>query len=155
MAIRFITFIFLGLVLTGCATTKNKTSMDQLQTRVVELEQKLDEKDAEIVDLKYELKDVSTKVDSYKSVEPVVQRPTVSNASVSMGEKDESLIKVSASTVDVQTALKNAGFYNGAIDGKIGSQTKRAIVSFQKSRNLKADGVIGKKTWEDLSSYLQ
>ena len=152
--IRFVTLIALGLILTGCATTtKNKTSMDQLQTHVVELEQKLDEKDAEIVDLKYEIKDLSAKVNSAKAAEETM--PMVRTSSVELSQKDEGIIKVSASVVDIQTALKNAGFYNGTVDGKVGSQTKRAIVSFQKSHNLKADGVIGKKTWEELSAYLK
>ena len=156
VAIRLMTLIILGFFLTGCVTTKNKTSMDQLQTRIVELEQKLDEKDAEIVDLKYELKDVSTKVDSIHTTESAPSRSSAAAISAEpSAEKDDSVVKVSASAVDIQTALKNAGFYNGAIDGKIGSQTKRAIVSFQKSRKLKADGVIGKRTWEELNAYLQ
>ena len=155
MAIRLMTLIILGAFLTGCATTKNKTSMDQLQTRIVELEQKLDEKDAEIVDLKYELKDVSTKVDSIHTVESAPSHSSAAMSAEPSVEKNDSVVKVSASAVAIQTALKNAGFYNGAIDGKIGSQTKRAVVSFQKSRNLKADGVIGKRTWEELKSYLQ
>lgn len=131
--------------------------MDQLQTRIVELEQKLDEKDAEVVDLKYELKDLSTKVNSYKVSESAPSYSSSEKVPAETGaSKDiDGIIKVSASATDVQTALKNAGFYNGAVDGKIGSQTKRAVVSFQKSHNLKADGVIGKRTWEELSAYLK
>ena len=156
MVIRFVTLIALGFLMTGCATTKNKTSMDQLQTRIVELEQKLDEKDAEVVDLKYELKDLSGKVDSYKAPESRPARVAMPEVPAEKSSSlEDAIIKVSASAIDVQTALKNAGFYNGAVDGKIGSQTKRAVMSFQKSHNLKADGVIGKKTWEELSSYLK
>ena len=62
---------------------------------------------------------------------------------------------VSASIEDVQTALKNAGFYKGTVDGKIGQQTKKAIESFQRKHNLTADGVIGRRTWEELKAYLQ
>lgn len=54
----------------------------------------------------------------------------------------------------VQTALKNAGFYAGAIDGKLGPQTKKAIEEFQKANNLKVDGKAGTKTWAGLSAYL-
>lgn len=55
---------------------------------------------------------------------------------------------------EIQTALKNAGFYAGAIDGKIGPKTKNAIEEFQKAKGLKVDGKIGPKTWAELQKYL-
>jgi peptidoglycan hydrolase-like protein with peptidoglycan-binding domain len=58
-------------------------------------------------------------------------------------------------TKDIQTALKNAGFYAGAIDGKLGPKTKKAIETFQKSKGLKADGKVGPKTWAELEKYLK
>lgn len=57
-------------------------------------------------------------------------------------------------TQEVQTALKNAGFYSGAIDGKSGPMTKKAIEEFQKANGLKADGKVGTKTWAILGSQL-
>jgi len=54
----------------------------------------------------------------------------------------------------IQTALKNSGFYTGEVDSKIGPKTKKAIEEFQKANNLKADGKIGPKTWAALSKYL-
>jgi peptidoglycan hydrolase-like protein with peptidoglycan-binding domain len=55
---------------------------------------------------------------------------------------------------DIQTALKNAGYYTGAIDGKIGPKTKQAIIAFQAANSLEADGKVGPKTWLVLSPYL-
>ncbi len=55
---------------------------------------------------------------------------------------------------DIQTALKNAGFYTGAIDGKIGPKTKRAVEEFQKAKGLKVDGKVGPRTWAELETYL-
>lgn len=55
---------------------------------------------------------------------------------------------------EVQTALKNAGFYSGTVDGKIGPNTKKAITEFQKSQGLVADGKVGPKTWDLLSKHL-
>ena len=46
----------------------------------------------------------------------------------------------------IQTKLKELGFYNGSIDGIYGNNTKKAVISFQKSRGLKADGIAGPKT---------
>jgi len=54
----------------------------------------------------------------------------------------------------VQAALKKAGFYNGEIDGKMGPQTKAAIMAFQKTKGLSPDGAAGQKTFEALKVYL-
>jgi len=56
--------------------------------------------------------------------------------------------------VEIQTALRNAGYYSAAVDGKIGPLTKKAIEDFQKANGLEIDGKIGPKTWVALSSYL-
>lgn len=56
--------------------------------------------------------------------------------------------------VEIQTALKNAGFYVGNLDGKIGPKSKKAIEDFQKANGLKADGKVGPKTWEAMGKYL-
>lgn len=55
---------------------------------------------------------------------------------------------------EIQTALKNAGFYTGTVDGKIGSKSKKAIEEFQKANGLTADGKVGPKTWAALGPYL-
>ena len=55
---------------------------------------------------------------------------------------------------EIQTALKNAGFYTGQVDGKLGPKTKKAIEAFQTANNLKADGKVGPKTWSLLSTHL-
>lgn len=55
---------------------------------------------------------------------------------------------------EIQIALKNAGFYQGAVDGKIGTKSKSAIKEFQKTNGLEPDGKVGPKTWEALNRYL-
>lgn len=55
---------------------------------------------------------------------------------------------------EVQQALKNAGLYDGKVDGHVGPKTKKAIEAFQTQNNLKADGKVGRKTWKLLSPYL-
>ena len=47
---------------------------------------------------------------------------------------------------DLQTSLKQLGFYKGPINGKYGRQTQAAVIKFQQSKNLPADGVVGPKT---------
>ena len=46
----------------------------------------------------------------------------------------------------IETKLKRWGYYNGEIDGIFGTQTKNAVISFQKKNGLVADGIAGKKT---------
>jgi len=61
---------------------------------------------------------------------------------------------VQLSLKQIQRALKSAGFYQGPVDGKIGPKTREAIVKFQKSKGLKADGIVGKRTSVELNKYL-
>ena len=58
------------------------------------------------------------------------------------------------SGIDIQKALKKAGYYAGEIDGKIGPQTKKAIMEFQTANALKVDGKVGPQTWTKLQQYL-
>ena len=46
----------------------------------------------------------------------------------------------------IQRKLKSLGFYTGSIDGIFGSGTKKAVIAFQKSCGIKADGIAGPTT---------
>ena len=46
----------------------------------------------------------------------------------------------------IQQKLSSLGYYNGAIDGVYGTQTKNAVIRFQKDSGLTADGIAGSKT---------
>ncbi len=56
--------------------------------------------------------------------------------------------------MEIQQALKNAGFYQSDVDGKIGPKTRQAIKEFQEKNGLKTDGVVGPRTWRELKKYL-
>jgi putative chitinase len=59
------------------------------------------------------------------------------------------LLKLDSSSPDVselQQALKAAGFNPGVIDGNFGGGTEAAVLAFQKSRGLAADGIAGPNT---------
>ena len=66
-----------------------------------------------------------------------------------------SLFFTKPTSEQIQTALKNAGFYQGNIDGKIGQKSKQAIKDFQAKNDLGVDGKVGPKTWEKLQPYLE
>jgi len=48
--------------------------------------------------------------------------------------------------IQIQTRLKNWGYYNGSIDGVYGAGTFNAVKKFQQKNGLTADGVAGSKT---------
>ncbi|MEG4320820.1 MULTISPECIES: GH25 family lysozyme [unclassified Microcoleus] len=57
---------------------------------------------------------------------------------------------VNYKVADIQKQLRIKGFYQGAMDGKLGATTTAALISFQKSQGLNADGLAGIKTWAAL-----
>lgn len=60
--------------------------------------------------------------------------------------------KGSSGTVvsQIQTKLKNWGYYTGDVDGVYGSATERAVRAFQRKNGLTADGKAGAQTLEAL-----
>lgn len=52
-----------------------------------------------------------------------------------------------ATVTQLQKQLRSLGYYQGIVDGRYGPQTVTAVSQFQKSRNLKVDGIVGSQTW--------
>lgn len=124
MFTRLTSVIFLAFALAGCATSSKKQAT-QSQSVVAQKTQQ-------------GLYDDQWSSDSYEMPEQKAYSTTV----------------VKLSPKQIQRALKSAGFYQGPIDGKIGSKTKTAIIKFQKANGLKADGIVGKRTSVELNRYL-
>ena len=134
MILRILLSIFLVIGLTGCATMKRGTpTAGELQLQISDLEKKIQDKDNQIQTLESKLDEVQ------RSQEAKAIRKTSGKAT----------------TKEIQAALKNAGYYQGVVDGKAGNMTKSAIKTFQKDNGLKEDGVVGQQTWMKLSEYLQ
>lgn len=55
---------------------------------------------------------------------------------------------------ELQTILVALGYDVGktGIDGNFGSKTQQAVRNFQKDKNLKVDGIVGKATWKALGA---
>ena len=47
---------------------------------------------------------------------------------------------------EIQTRLKNWGYYNGDVDGVYGSRTEKAVRWFQQKNGLNVDGQVGDQT---------
>lgn len=65
------------------------------------------------------------------------------------------ILRVGSSGPDVtnlQQSLKNLGFDPKGVDGKFGPGTKNALIAFQKSKGLTADGIAGPATFAALQS---
>lgn len=53
----------------------------------------------------------------------------------------------------IQTRLKQLGFYKGAIDASFGPKTEAAVRAFQKAKRITVDGFVGPQTWVALKIY--
>ena len=137
---KIIITLFLVLLLSGCATTTPtpQTQRQQLQEQINELQGKIYFLEQELQTKGREISELGSELESIKNIKQKTNNTPVKQLSYRQ----------------MQTTLKNAGFYKGPIDGKLGKQTKKAIVQFQKANGLKADGIIGEKTTAELSKYL-
>ena len=48
---------------------------------------------------------------------------------------------------EIQRRLRELGYYTGLVDGQFGSQTREAVIAFQKDKGLTADGLVGDETY--------
>ncbi|MDD5584226.1 MAG: peptidoglycan-binding domain-containing protein [Candidatus Omnitrophica bacterium] len=128
--------ILLVFGLAGCATTGTQKTdrCQELQAKVNEMESQLQQKNDELRNLEEQLKVRGEEVKDAEQVAGDEAKPSEKN---------------------IQSALKNAGFYSGAIDGKVGRKTREAVEEFQKANGLKADGKVGPQTWSKLKKYLE
>ncbi|MBQ8617566.1 MAG: peptidoglycan-binding protein [Clostridia bacterium] len=70
-----------------------------------------------------------------------------SSSSSTLREGDEN-----SSVLELQTMLKELGYYYGDLTGSFGSLTKRAVRKFQDDQDLTVDGIAGNKTMNLLRS---
>jgi len=133
---RIIVFIILALFVGGCAAGARKQQQSPQPVTYEKPQRSYQQETYSTRDYDYEYD--TRYSESYKK--PVSK--TYSEPAVELSPRQ------------IQKALKNAGYYQGSIDGKIGPKTKEAILKFQRAKGLKADGVVGKKTSAALNKYL-
>lgn len=61
---------------------------------------------------------------------------------------------VGPQVVTLQQRLRELGLYSGKIDGDFGTATRKAVIAFQNSHNLKPDGEVGPDTLTALQLVL-
>jgi len=145
------------LLISGCATATSKR-INSLETKSAALEAKVESLEQRQSSLESQSGESRESVGYLKGkVESAPRGPStvvVTGAGGNEGYLYKSG-KVPLTNKDIQIALKNAGFYNGQIDGKIGKKARKAIREFQKANGLKADGKVGPKTKDLLLQYLK
>ncbi len=57
-----------------------------------------------------------------------------------------------AAVTELETLLKNRGFFPGTPDGTFDATTRDAVKAFQRAAGLGEDGVVGPRTWAKLRS---
>lgn len=58
------------------------------------------------------------------------------------------------SVIGLQNALKSLGYYAAPVDGIFGDKTRAAVLAFQTSYSLVADGLVGTETMQALNDAL-
>lgn len=129
--------------LAGCATTRRSggsdEELDSLRNQLTMLQMELDDKNQELADLR------ASRMSQGASPSAIVAVPAAATVKSATGP----------TTKQIQTALMNAGFNPGPVDGKMGAKTREAIKAFQKASGLKVDGKVGAQTWGVLKKYLK
>ena len=146
LAVLAVGFVFL-LGLSGCATNKRKQmEMENqgLKNQITVLQSQVQSKDEELNSLKDQLAKTSE----------AAATKEVSATKRSSKNKGYLSKKPRTREMEIQVALRNAGFDPGIIDGKINKQTVSAIKDFQKANHLKVTGAVNRRTWRHLKVYL-
>ena len=130
-------------LLAGCATSGSRQDTARLQAQIGILDERVSQLERSSGGI------TTAALPSEAAAQAATANPVVASASGGSTGK----VSIKPSTREIQQALKNAGFYQGQVDGKLGQQTRDAVKEFQRVHGLKDDGVVGKQTWNKLSSY--
>lgn len=132
-----------AVLVSGCAGTKQARDVGRLQSQMALLEERVTQLERTQFPLPAAEEAAAVPAAGATAPAPAVAEATPKAAPAA----------IKPTTRQIQQALKNAGFYQGAIDGKMGPMTREAIREFQRVHGLVDDGVVGKKTWAKLHAY--
>jgi len=136
------------LVFTGCASKDNARRINSVQAQISVITEELIRLDQSIQEVRGA---IQTEENRYQEL-------TTKMASAAE-EGAEGVYRTPSGftlpSLSIQKALRKAGYYQGKLDGKIGSDTRQAIKAFQKDHGLEPDGVVGRATWSKLQAYAE
>ena len=141
----------MAAAVSGCAGMRSRQDVARLQSqvglldeRVTQLERSSGMGGLSAASVSEPMLDGGTAISGGGSRKRAAPRPSTTTASMP---------SIKPSTREIQQALKNAGFYQGSVDGKMGPVTREAVKEFQRVHGLNDDGVVGRQTWTKLKAY--
>ena len=137
------------LVFSGCAS-KSKKQINSLQAQVGEITNELVRLDQSVQETRASVQTLENRQGGAAGE----SSGAAGGAGISVSSVYRTPSGFELPSLDIQQALKNAGYYSGSIDGKIGPSTREAVKKFQRDNGLESDGVIGRRTWSKLKTYL-
>lgn len=142
--------IGIAVMVSGCAGLHPNQSAKRLEAQVALLDQRVGQlerydQNPSLAQPIAPLFDTSIAGQSVTTVKQSKPKTTVA--------KSPSGTFIKPSTTQIQQSLKNAGFYQGSVDGKNGPLTRGGVREFQRMNGLKDDGIVGKRTWAELQIY--
>lgn len=147
------------IFLSGCVTAPVKPDESQiraLENQVSSLEAEVLKRDSEIINLSRALdkerQERGRLLEAISKQEKEVENLT---ETIQQQKKKSRGKTYYTSIMKMQTALRNAGFEPGIIDGKMGPRTRDALREFQKAHGLPADGRLDRQTWDLLQQYME
>ncbi len=148
LLISFLGIFFVGT--TGCARQKKVSKINALESQIGVITEELARLDQSIQEIRGTAAQAQT---GGQQESTGASSPAASSAGAgSPVYRTPSGFELPSA--NIQAALKNAGYYHGNVDGKIGHQTKEAVRAFQRDHDLEGDGVVGRRTWDKLKTYL-
>ena len=134
--------VLVAAAVSGCASSTTSKSVERLQSHIALLDERVTQLERTSVEW---TASSQPRPPATESLAAVAKPTKPTSASVSTSTKP--------STRAIQESLRNAGFYQGDIDGKVGLLTRKAVLEFQRVHGLKEDGIVGTKTWAQLREY--
>jgi len=141
--------LMIGLIaLSGCASRKTGKKVDTLQAQMNAMTD-------ELVRLDQSIQDTRAVIQAQEGGTASFAASPVSSEGAMVGGMYRTPSGFEVPSVNIQKALKKAGYYDGPLDGKVGPGTRDAIRAFQRDNGLAEDGVCGRGTWAKLKNYLE
>ena len=144
---HFVGLLAILVLASGCAGARTRQDLARLQSQVGLLDERIAQLERASIGsgftgAAFEPAETGTTIQGTAAATPA---PSQKNRSAGSSLKP--------TTREIQQALKNAGFYQGTVDGKMGPVTREAVKEFQRVQGLTDDGVVGRQTWAKLKAY--